>query len=611
MIGAESDALARLLEPHLQVARDRDPLINMLTSSPPDSPLSSSDDELQWEDKGSRGAPAGFAKRATVAMRPARQEPTAAGNAERDRKRRVLFAEGDDDYEFEYEAVVAPAVVESGGSESAPVSLLAGLLGGGNAAGSSSGGARPGGTSGRGTAAAAADAGPPVRIRIFGAGVVSATIEGPMQIEVTRSTTFAQAIARVLQRASGREGVGAQAYAAAQAAAYELLMADDEGEADDDFPPPPPDNRIADFGTDFRLRSAKPAVVERALAEAEKAAAAAEASAAAGPPGERVMRVHLPREAFGQRLQQWVITLPFKEELLLADMMGEVCRKRGVRLHPEKHVFTLPNSDVPLNMGARLGDIELPKSGVGVPEIAVAPRAYADAPPRLKRGEAGPGGRSPGHVGSVAPSVKEEAGTGAAGGAVDAKDDPSRVFEFVFSDVTAAQYKEYHVIKVNKRGVRQERIIGIDRERFYNLAHSREGDLGPSSFRDWGLKTIGLRQVDGGTKHPFRPMRDALDARVVEGEPRTIEVIFKDVSDNQGAGVKARKTQRYEAQSPRDAAEIVAKLEYLMHLQGGARTQRLADDDLGPPQTPIGGRQGLGAGFLTNRPERRLSAGGW
>ena len=63
-------------------------------------------------------------------------------------------------------------------------------------------------------------------------------------------------------------------------------------------------------------------------------------------------------------------------------------------------------------------------------------------------------------------------------------------------------------------------------------------------------------------------------------------------------GPKGRKTQRYEAKSPREAAEIVAKLNYLMLLQGGSRTQRLADDDP-PPSMPTAGF-GWGTG-LTNR----------
>ena len=96
--------------------------------------------------------------------------------------------------------------------------------------------------------------------------------------------------------------------------------------------------------------------------------------------------------------------------------------------------------------------------------------------------------------------------------------------DFVFSDVTAAQYKEFSVVKINKHGKRQQRILGIDRERFYNLAHSREDPHGTSTTKalEWSARKVreaaaefGLRQsgLNSGTKHAFRPMRDALDAR--------------------------------------------------------------------------------------------------
>ena len=44
-----------------------------------------------------------------------------------------------------------------------------------------------------------------------------------------------------------------------------------------------------------------------------------------------------------------------------------------------------------------------------------------------------------------------------------------------------------------------------------------------------------------------------------------------------------RKSFHYEASSPREAAEIVAKLNHLMRLQGGSRTQRLAEADSPSP----------------------------
>ena len=105
-------------------------------------------------------------------------------------------------------------------------------------------------------------------------------------------------------------------------------------------------------------------------------------------------------------------------------------------------------------MTSTCGAAALESNAAGQRTIVVAAKVFADAPrpqddPRRRSLEA----REP----------PEEA---------------ARATDFVFSDVTAARYKEYAVIKVNKRGVRQERVLGIDRERFYNIARSGDAEAG-------------------------------------------------------------------------------------------------------------------------------------
>jgi hypothetical protein len=39
---------------------------------------------------------------------------------------------------------------------------------------------------------------------------------------------------------------------------------------------------------------------------------------------------------------------------------------------------------------------------------------------------------------------------------------------FMFNDVTAAMFKEWHVIKKNKYGKKQHRMLGIDLNKIYN-----------------------------------------------------------------------------------------------------------------------------------------------
>ena len=48
---------------------------------------------------------------------------------------------------------------------------------------------------------------------------------------------------------------------------------------------------------------------------------------------------------------------------------------------------------------------------------------------------------------------------------------------YLFTEQTASMYVEYKVVKVNRHGTRQERILGIDREKIYNLLQHGHKEL--------------------------------------------------------------------------------------------------------------------------------------
>jgi len=50
-------------------------------------------------------------------------------------------------------------------------------------------------------------------------------------------------------------------------------------------------------------------------------------------------------------------------------------------------------------------------------------------------------------------------------------DDPKqrREGDFLFGSISAAEYKEFPVIKINKRGKRQKRVLAIDGFNIYNI----------------------------------------------------------------------------------------------------------------------------------------------
>lgn len=566
-MAAVGSALGPLLAPHLRLTLERDVMLAMMLD--PDADGESSDDSDDESPTGERaGAPGSSLQRA---------EPSRSGGP-----RRVQFkaaastpsspnADSPPQHSFEHEEPPLPAT-------SATPSLLTAQL---EQSGSVGGGA------------SAAASGPPMRLRVFG------ELHNVASIDVPADSTFMRVVALLL----------AELKLPGLPSSYELLMADPEGDVDDDIIPPR-DKPVADFGKDFYLRKAAKslAAAQAKTEEASDAAAAAGAAGAGGAadapasgtaPRMGLMRVRLPREAFGQRLGQWVITQPYKGDLHLAELMYEICKLQRVRLHPERHVFALPLEThgaggsravgEPLAMTQRLADIELPRNDAGEPEIAVLPKHYADQPP--PRGAAhslASQGGSGHHVRFG--GVQGGGGSGGWRGGGDSMGGGGSLtmtLEPVFSNQTAILYKEYAVVKVNKRGVRQTRVLGIDNKKFRNFApaNAREDERAPKSFRDRGLKFLGLRQMESGTRRAFFPMADLLEARLVGPDaPHDFTVIFRWQEGSHGAhgashGMHAvltgsshvdHKMYHFEAETPQEAAEIVGKLTHILSLQDQA-----------------------------------------
>ena len=522
MIVSDVSDIHAVLAPHLRLARDRDPLISMLhAASPPDS----GDDEDLEDDH----FPASGGDR--WAAQPANGTP-AATETSRSKPQNIQFNRA-------AAASTAPHIFERDDAPPLPPppSALSLLL------------QQHGGAGGP----AGAPSAPPVRLRIFGA------VPGGVQsIDAPSDATFAQVIALLVP--SGHAG------------GYDLLMADSDGDPDDDIKPPR-EKAIVDFGRDFYLkRNGKPLG-----GESVGGASAAEKRRKASTLG--TLRVRLPTEAFGQRLGEWSVDLPYKGERTLGDLMRDVCRLQRVRLHPERHVFYLPSKDnggggvtgEPLSMGLRLSDVKLPHNEAsGSLEIAMCPKPYADqraADAALQNADASASG------GSVGRSPGSGGGGGSSGGK---KGSGMLTLEPVFSNVTAILYQEYSVVKINRRGVRQPRVLGLDNQKFRNIApaNAREDEHAPTSLRDRGLKLFGLRQLESGTKHAFFHMADLIEARLIGGEtPCDFTVAFK--GHHEGERKESRdgshhsddvKQYRYEAESPQAAAEIVAKLTHISTL---------------------------------------------
>ena len=244
-------------------------------------------------------------------------------------------------------------------------------------------------------------------------------------------------------------------------------------------------------------------------------------------------------------------------------------------------------------MGATVGSLSLPLNESGMMEISLCVRTFADAPQQqpLTR-QASSNSQSSPHAARMAGSE-------------------ARPEDFIFSDVRASRYAEYNVIKVNHRGTRQARVLGIDRERFYNMATGMDAPKdGTKGIGAAILRGVGLQSSDG-TKRPYRNIRDLIGVRMVgPEEPCGLHVVFSEGIDEAG-----RKEYRYEASSGDEAAEIVAKLRHLigMHQQQMQSKGAIAvDGDDAPDESPLGGsshgssKSGSGRRVL----ERRGSSSG-
>eukprot|EP00949_MAST-11_sp_MAST-11-sp1_P001024 g1024.t1 len=110
---------------------------------------------------------------------------------------------------------------------------------------------------------------------------------------------------------------------------------------------------------------------------------------------------------------------------------------------------------------------------------------------------------------------------------------------FLFNAVTASEYSEWNVYKTNRWGFKQKRVIGVDLGKIYNKRRPTKESSGPDQV-----------------KRTHRDMADVINVRYVPGSATQFRISFRDEK-------KDMVTLDYEAETPRDCAEIVAKIRYI------------------------------------------------
>eukprot|EP01027_Heterolobosea_sp_BB2_P009512 GEZU01014007.1.p1 GENE.GEZU01014007.1~~GEZU01014007.1.p1 ORF type:complete len:256 (-),score=103.62 GEZU01014007.1:118-885(-) len=156
---------------------------------------------------------------------------------------------------------------------------------------------------------------------------------------------------------------------------------------------------------------------------------------------------------------------------------------------------------------------------------------------------------------------------------------------FFFTNETASQYKEFEVIKVNKYSQRQERILGINKDKLYNM----------------------IPKTNKKTKNPERSIDDIVAVKINEEKPCHFTIEF-----NIDRG-RDTETLYYEARTNYEAGYIVAKIKYLMNMRRQELEKLQGEDGDGAGGgggghiTPRGTRLRRGTVSTTMRSSRRMS----
>lgn len=110
-----------------------------------------------------------------------------------------------------------------------------------------------------------------------------------------------------------------------------------------------------------------------------------------------------------------------------------------------------------------------------------------------------------------------------------------------YTDMLANVYQEWHIVKKNKYGRRQERIIGIDGKKVYN---SKRGER---------------RGVGGIVTHAEREIKTIRNLEILQdNEKRTLRITWEE--DNR---TDLREIE-YICETSKDCSDIYAKLTFLM-----------------------------------------------
>jgi len=235
--------------------------------------------------------------------------------------------------------------------------------------------------------------------------------------------------------------------------------------------------------------------------------------------------------------ENWTV-ISVSPQVTLRDLLGQLERKfaESGYLKPEEFEFKIKVSlEDAIQQEECIVDMDLQVNALGTTELKLCRKVYADSPP-----EEEPVRKSF--------SVSKE----------EAKYDPLR---FHMTKAQACAYQEYGVIKTNKRGKRQKRIIGIDQTRILNMTEAQ-------------AKQALKRQASASQKNVMKSKLKGLFMSITHHREIPITNILSITQDSTNLssffleyieeGVQKKK--KYDTENSTTTAEVVAKVAKLIQL---------------------------------------------
>ncbi|GMH95023.1 hypothetical protein TrST_g1547 [Triparma strigata] len=296
----------------------------------------------------------------------------------------------------------------------------------------------------------------------------------PLKFKLDEEATVEEAIAATLSNWLETTGGGGKLRLHAHAPqCYELRLHEGDGEPDEDFPALDRSRPIKNFGDGDEFEyvlclipgvSVPPADSISLNVSNMSSARVRMMSRTSGVVGKACVKIHLPNKTYK------IVESP--GEAPVKNMMDKLLSRfmPGTSLMTQQFEFKVNESDRK-RLGLvthRVDDMALLKD-LNVEELFLKQKSYEDDP--VVKSE----------------KDKQEEKNG--------EDDQPDLESFMFDDITAGRYKEFDIVKKNRFGRRQERRMGIDNVKIYNMKRGSPSGFAGKVFTAYRLIST-VRRID-------------------------------------------------------------------------------------------------------------------